>query len=130
MAKATAPLAVGGFFYKGNDMFKETGKLVHGVNGVTDFEVRLLTTDESITALEQAVANEGGDVSMIRVRKYEIAQVLTIGGHAVDAHTVGAMLATDYETINNALRVLEKKLHAPAVPRMDSSTPENPNTTP
>lgn len=110
-------------------MFKEAGKLIRGVEGITDFEVRLLTADDSIAALEQAVADEGGDVSMVRVRKYEIAQVLTIGGHGVDARTVGAMLATDYETINQAMRVLEKKLLEPAE-QMNHVVGEKSNTTP
>ena len=111
-----------------NQVLTAAGQLFGDFNGARDFAVRLLTADEVITALELAVMDCGTEVTQVRVRKYEVAQVLTIGGKTLTPAEVGGLLAADYALINAELGAIEKKLQAPTAPAVVQSPPKN--TTP
>ena len=58
----------------------------------------------------QAVAEEGEGASLLRVRKYELAQVVRVGGELLTVEQIGALWHKDYDTINQAMGDAEKKL--------------------
>ncbi len=91
-------------------MIKAEGQFIHGMGGVKEFEVHLMTADDAIGALEEALINEGSEVTSLRVRQYEMARMLTVGGRSVMVEQVKGMLAMDYDIANTAAVDLEKKL--------------------
>ena len=93
-------------------MLTVKGQWVVGFNGVTDFEVGVLSGDDTVTAMEQALIAEGEDVTMLRVRKYEMAQTLRVAGERLTPEQIGALWHADYDAVNQAMMVAEKKLLA------------------
>lgn len=91
-------------------MITAKDQFIHGVDGVKEFEVRLMTADDAIGALEDAIVNEGSEVTSLRVRQYEMARMLTVSGRSVTVEQVKGMLAMDYDIANTAAVGLEKKL--------------------
>ena len=91
-------------------MLTVNGTLKVGVDGKKDFTAQVLTADDTIAALEQAVAEEGEGASLLRVRKYELAQVVRVGGELLTVEQIGALWHKDYDTINQAMGDAEKKL--------------------
>lgn len=96
------------------DMFKTTVDLKHGFDGVKSVELHLLTAGGALDALELGLAENEGEVSMLRLRMYELANMVTVGGAPVTVEQIKNMLSTDYDTLNQAAKDLEKKLEAPA----------------
>ncbi len=95
-------------------MIKAVGEFKHGVNGRKDFEITLMTANDAITALENAIIAEGSGVSMLRVRMYELAQMIRVDGTLLSVEQVGGLLSIDYDLANQLSDSLEKKLNEPA----------------
>jgi hypothetical protein len=95
-------------------MIKATGTFKHGVNGCKDFEISLMTADDAIGALEDAIMADGSGVSMLRVRKYELARMVSVNNKLLTVAQVGELLAIDYDIANKLSDELEKKLDEPA----------------
>ena len=97
-------------------MIKVNGTWVVGVEGVTAFEVEPLTAGGAMTALELAIAEHGEEVSAMRLRPYEYAQMVRVDGELLTVDAVLGLTTQDYEVLNNVVGELQKKLHVPTAP--------------
>ena len=108
-------------------MLTVEGVLQIGVDGQKDFTAQVLTADDTIAALEQAIAEEGEGASLLRVRKYELAQVVRVGGKLLTVKQVGALWHKDYDTINQKMGEAEKKLLEQSVEVLAEIKPNPPS---
>lgn len=108
-------------------MIKVQGSFVVGINGVLDFEVQPLTVGGAMDAFEAAIVEHGDDVSLMRVRPYEYAQMVTMDGVALTVDDVLRLTTQDYDVLNHVVGELEKKLIAPTQEKTEAAerlTPE------
>lgn len=108
-------------------MIEAKGKFVVGVDGVVDFTVRPLTVGAAMDALEAAVVEHGDDVSLMRVRLFEYARMVTLGSLPMTVEQLLALTSQDYDVLRQVAGELSKKLTAPTLdktPKAKSLTPE------
>jgi hypothetical protein len=108
-------------------MIKVQGEFVVGIDGVKTFVVQPLTVGAAMDALEDAAVEYGDGVSLMRVRPYEYARMVTVNDVPLTAGQILGLTTQDYDILNRTAGELAKKLNAPTQEKtkaVKTSTPE------
>lgn len=94
-------------------MIKVQGEFLIGIDGVKTFVVQPLTAGAAMDALENAAVEHGDGVSLMRVRPYEYAHMVTVNDVPLTVKQILGLITQDYDILNRVAGELQKKLIAP-----------------